>query len=92
MHVGDTAIDLGPAGKDNEYGYGIIDAFAALNYYFEEGDFNKDEDIDIEDLQILLTYWLKDRPSIDIYPDGGDGIINFLDFAKFVNIWTANPL
>lgn len=87
-----TAIDLGPPGKDNEYGYGIIDAFAALNYYFEEGDFNKDEDIDIEDLQILLTYWLKDRPSIDIYPNGGDGIINFLDFAKFVNIWTANPL
>jgi len=87
-----TAIDLGPVGKDNEYGYGLIDAFAALNYYFEEGDFNKDEDIDFEDLQILLTYWLKDRPSIDIYPDGGDGIINFLDYAKFVNIWTANPL
>jgi len=87
-----TAIDLGSSGKDNEYGYGIIDAFAALNYYFEEGDFNKDGDIDIKDFQILLTYWLQDRPSIDIYPDGGDGIIDFLDFAKFVNILTANPL
>lgn len=87
-----TAIDLGAVGKDDEYGYGLIDAFAALNYYFEEGDFNKDGDIDIEDLQILLTYWLQDRPSIDIYPDGGDGIIDFLDFAKFVNILTANPL
>lgn len=87
-----TAIDLGPPDKDNEYGYGLIDAFAALNYYFNEGDFNKDGDIDFEDLQELLTYWLQDRPSIDIYPEGSDGIIDFLDFAKFANILTANPL
>ncbi len=86
-----TAIDLGTAGKDNEYGYGLIDAFAALNYYFDEGDFSKDGNIDFEDLQILLTWWLQDRGSIDIYPVGGDGIIDFLDYAKFVNIWTTNP-
>jgi serine protease len=88
-----TAIDLGPAGRDDEYGYGLVDAFAALNYFFEEGDFNKDWNIDIEDLQILLTYWLQNRASIDIYPDGGDGIIDFFDFAKFADIWiVANPL
>ncbi len=88
-----TAIDLGTEGKDDEYGYGLIDAFAALNYFFDEGDFDKSGDIDFDDLQELLTYWLQDRPSIDIYPVGGDGIIDFLDFAKFANIWAAaNPL
>ena len=27
-----TAEDLGAPGKDNEYGYGLVDAFAALQY------------------------------------------------------------
>lgn len=85
-----TAIDLGTAGRDDTYGWGLVDAFAALNYFFEEGDFDKNGKINFEDLNMLTNYWLEDRPSIDIYPDGGDGIINFLDLAKFVNIWEAS--
>lgn len=27
----DTALDLGPPGKDNDYGYGLIDAYEAVN-------------------------------------------------------------
>ena len=38
-------------------------------------------------LKMLTDYWLDYEPSIDIAPYGGDGIINFLDFAKFAESW-----
>jgi len=77
-----TATDLGPAGWDQEYGWGLVDAYAVLNYYHTPGDFNGDDMVNLEDLAILLSYWLKNEPSVDIAPAGGDGIVNFLDFAK----------
>jgi hypothetical protein len=43
-------------------------------------DFNGDRSIDLNDLDILSNNWLENAPAIDIAPDGGDGIINFLDF------------
>jgi hypothetical protein len=46
-------------------------------------DFNGDRSIDLDDLDILSNNWLKNAPSIDIAPAGGDGIINFLDFEIF---------
>ncbi|MHC4500786.1 MAG: S8 family serine peptidase, partial [Planctomycetota bacterium] len=46
-------------------------------------DFNGDRSIDLNDLDILSNNWLKNAPSIDIAPAGGDGIINFLDFEIF---------
>ncbi|UCF43411.1 MAG: S8 family serine peptidase [Planctomycetota bacterium] len=46
-------------------------------------DFNGDRSIDLNDLNILSNNWLKNAPSIDIAPAGGDGIINFLDFEIF---------
>lgn len=39
--------------------------------------------VDFEDLSRLSDYRLQDEPPIDIAPASGDGIINFLDFAKF---------
>ena len=78
-----TATDLGPPGWDEEYGWGLIDAYAVLNYYHTLGDFNGDDVVNFEDLAILSNNWLKNAPSIDIAPPGGDGIINFLDFEIF---------
>ncbi len=46
-------------------------------------DFNGDRSVDLYDLDILSNNWLKNAPSIDIAPAGGDGIINFLDFEIF---------
>ena len=46
-------------------------------------DFNGDGFVDFKDLRILAGYWLQSDLSVDIAQSGGDGIINFLDFAKF---------
>jgi len=82
-----TAEDLGIPGKDVEYGWGLVDAYAALNYYHIPCDFNYDGTINLKDLRILTNSWLADDLLIDIAPDGGDGIINLLDFAKCAESW-----
>jgi len=82
-----TAEDLGIPGWDVEYGWGLVDAYAALNYYHIPGDFNYDGSVDIDDLKKLASCWLGNEPLVDIAPAAGDGIINFLDFAKFAESW-----
>lgn len=84
-----TAIDLGPAGWDAEYGWGLVDAYAALNYYNSvPGDFTGEGQVNSADLVVLLNYWLQDEPSVDIAPEpNGDGIINLLDFALLASYW-----
>jgi len=57
--------------------------------YYTQGDFNDDSWVDFEDLAILAYYWLSNEPSIDIAPLGGDGIINFPDFAELAENWMA---
>jgi len=82
-----TARDLGPTGWDEEYGWGLVDAYAALNYYHITGDFDRDGSVDFEDLRTLASSWLRDDPLVDIAPAVRDGIVNFLDFAKFAQSW-----
>jgi len=83
-----TARDLGSPGWDEEYGWGLVDAYAALNYYHSLGDFTGDGLVTLDDLAILSSYWLTNEPFADIAPQpNGDGIVNFLDFAKFANYW-----
>ncbi len=82
-----TAEDLGTPGKDVEFGWGLVDAYAALNYYHIPCDFNYDGRVNFRDLRILVNYWLGDDLLIDVAPAGGDGIINMLDFAKCAESW-----
>ena len=82
-----TAEDLGTPGKDTEYGWGFIDAYAALNYYNIPCDFNFDGVVNFKDLRTLFSSWLANDLLVDIAPPGGDGIINFLDFAECSQIW-----
>lgn len=82
-----SARDLGPDGWDEEFGWGLVDACAALNYYHIPGDFNYDGSVDFKDLAKLAAYWLDYKLSVDIAPVGGDNVINFLDFAKFAEDW-----
>lgn len=79
--------DLGTPGKDAEYGWGLIDAYAALNYFNVPCDFNFDGVVNFKDLRTLLNSWLMDDLLVDIAPPGGDSIINFLDFAKCAENW-----
>jgi serine protease len=84
----ETALDLGPAGWDEQYGWGLVDARAALNYgRAATGDLNSDGCVDYKDLQILADGWLKDSPLADIVPVTGDGIVNFPDFAVVAEHW-----
>ena len=85
-----TAEDLGIPGKDVEYGWGLIDAYAALNYYHIPGDFDRDGSVDKHDFRTLISSWLRDEPPVDIAPAGGDGIVNFLDYARFANSWNQH--
>jgi len=85
-----TTRDLDASGWDQEYGWGLVDAFASLNYNHIPGDFNYDGSVNFEDLMALTNSWLEDEALVDIAPAGGDGIINFLDFARFAESWNQN--
>ncbi|MHC4336176.1 MAG: S8 family peptidase, partial [Planctomycetota bacterium] len=82
-----TARDLGTTGWDAEYGWGLVDARAAVEYYHIPGDFDYSGSLESDDLARLVGYWLENEPSVDIAPQGGDGIIDFLDFAIFAQNW-----
>ena len=57
-----------------------------INY--APGDFEPDGDIDAVDLVIIAGEWLQtENLSSDIYPAGGDSIVNMLDFAEFAKHW-----
>lgn len=55
-------------------------------------DFDKNGDIGVGDLNMLLIYWLQDQPLVDIAPEGGDGIIDLLDMAEISRYWTGLPV
>jgi serine protease len=76
-----SAEDMGAPGWDPEYGWGVLDAFGALMYLRRTGDLTGDGRTDLADLSVLAANWLQDVPVDDIAPSGGDGIINFHDFA-----------
>jgi subtilisin family serine protease len=82
-------VDTTAAYDDSRYlGSGILDAENALEAAADVlADFSGNGSVGFEDLRILSLYWLGDEPSVDIAPHGGDGIINFLDFAQFAQSW-----
>jgi hypothetical protein len=43
--------------------------------------------VGIEDLAVLCEQWLLNEIPADAAPSGGDGIIDFIDFAVFANQW-----
>ena len=50
-------------------------------------DLNSDGAINLNDLAILLSFWLEDEPTVDIGPVGGDGIISLADVAVLAEMW-----
>ncbi|MBN1766614.1 MAG: RHS repeat-associated core domain-containing protein [Sedimentisphaerales bacterium] len=52
-------------------------------------DFDGDNYIDIYDLEVLAGCWLQDCNEVDIAPEGGDGIIDLLDFSTLSQYWLS---
>ncbi|MHC5083576.1 MAG: S8 family peptidase [Planctomycetota bacterium] len=82
-----SAIDLSAPGWDAEYGWGLIDAHAALLYYPRRGDYNADGDTDLGDVLMFMDSWLAANPLIDTAPGGGNGIVDLYDFAVLSAHW-----
>jgi len=51
------------------------------------GDFGCPDGVDWADLSLLCEYWLFEELSADVWPDGGDGFVNFFDWAIFADGW-----
>ena len=81
-----TAHDLGPAGYDPTYGWGLLDAAAAVSY-FTPGDFNADHAINAADVAVLAEEWLATGPAPLFADVNNDGIINLLDFQALALSW-----
>jgi hypothetical protein len=45
--------------------------------------------VDIFDLAVLCEQWLVEKIPADVAPPGGDGIVNFADFAVFADQWAV---
>ncbi|MHC4648347.1 MAG: hypothetical protein ACYTBJ_23050 [Planctomycetota bacterium] len=50
-------------------------------------DFDGSGKVDYNDLSFLLEWWLLRELSVDFAPDGGDGLVNLLDWALFADSW-----
>ncbi|MHC4594256.1 MAG: M14 family zinc carboxypeptidase [Planctomycetota bacterium] len=51
-------------------------------------DFNGDGVVDLQDLLILIEYWGRDEPSVDIAPlPDGDGTVDSQDLALLMEYW-----
>jgi len=51
------------------------------------GDFVCPDGVDMRDYTVLANQWQLETLSYDVAPTGGDGIVNFLDWAVFANGW-----
>jgi len=51
------------------------------------GDFNWPDGVGMEDLAVVCEQWLLEELSADVWPDGGDGVVDFLDWAIFADGW-----
>jgi bacillopeptidase F len=87
-----TAIDLGPTGEDNDYGWGIIDAYHAvlsvLPSTYVAGDANHDEVVDIADVIYLINYLFREGLPPDPVPAGDpndDCTVDIADVVFLIN-------
>ncbi len=84
-----SAKDLGNSGWDDYYGWGRVDARAALDMVLaKRSDLNNDWKVDIEDLLILIEFWGTAEPSADIAPaTRRDGIVDEKDLELLMRYW-----
>ncbi len=54
-------------------------------------DLTRDGWVDERDMEVLAFAWLSDDPTCDIYPPGGDGVIDMHDFAALAATYSPEP-
>ena len=82
-----TAKDIGSRGRDDEYGWGLINVRAALDYGVR-GDLSGDLLVSPEDFSLLADEWLQDAAGSPKAELSGDGVVNFVDFAILAEKWS----
>ncbi len=82
-----TAKDLGPAGWDEQYGWGLIDIGMALRYRVA-GDASGDLSVNLADFTLMADRWLRGVARLHPVDFNGDGIVNFVDFAILAQGWS----
>ncbi len=61
--------------------------YPMLWWEFLSGDLVCPDGVDSNDLEILCEQWLFEEIPADVAPLGGDGVVNFLDWAVFAEGW-----
>jgi hypothetical protein len=61
--------------------------YPKLSWQFALGDFNCPDGVDVNDLMVVCEQWLLEELSADVWPDGGDGVVDFSDWASFAGGW-----
>lgn len=86
-----SAKDLGDPGKDDYYGWGRVDARAALDMVLaKRADLNDDWTVDLDDLVILIESWETDDVLADIAPaTKRDGIVDDQDLGLLMRYWAV---
>ncbi len=86
-----SAKDLGDPGRDDFYGWGRVDARAALDMVLaRRADLNDDGRVDLQDQTILLTLWGTDDARGDIAPaTERDGFVDEQDLDLLLQYWQA---
>jgi hypothetical protein len=70
----------------------IWDICEAMNYprlawHFILGDFVCGDGVDFNDLDVFVQQWLMEKLSADVAVGGGDGIVDFVDWAVLADGW-----
>jgi subtilisin family serine protease len=84
-----SAKDLGAPGRDDYYGYGRVDARAALDMVLpKRADLNDDWKVDFRDFAVLAACWKTDDLRGDICPiPRPDGAVDVQDLALMGEYW-----
>ena len=81
-----SAIDLGLAGPDKEYGWGLLNVLNALKYKIT-GDLTGDLEVGNNDLAVFSIDWLQGNKNSLQADFNGDGVVNFIDYALMIDNW-----
>lgn len=92
-----TAVDLGPPGEENTYGWGVVDAYAAvraaLASTYQAGDANGDQIVDVADVVYLLNYLYKNGSAPNPMAAGdpnADCLVDVADVVYLLNYLYKN--
>lgn len=65
----------------------VAEEYPTFRYLHPKADFVCPTGIGAEDLQALADEWLTEKRRADIAPAGGDGFVDFLDWARMASAW-----